>query len=80
MLSDDKCEVFKNTENTGMRLGYNKKVNAHNALRYSADGVQSINDSTDSQLPETTFIIGLPRTITFECMTKVVSGGKVIGS
>ena len=56
------------------------KVNAHNDLCYSDDGVQSIDDYTDPQLPAATLTIGLPRTITFEQMTKVVLGGKGFGN
>ena len=52
------------------------KVNAHNDLRNSDDDVKSVDNSVNPQLPTAAFTIGLPRAITFERMTKVVSGGK----
>ena len=61
-----------------MQPGCNKQVNAHNDLCYSDDGVQSVDNTADPQLLTAAFTIGLPRTITFECMTKVVLGGKGI--
>ena len=45
-------------------------------MRDSDDGVQSIDDSTEPQLPTDTFTVGLSSTIAFERMTKIVSGGK----
>ena len=54
-------------------------MNAHNNLRYS-DGEQMIRDLANPKLSTATFIIGSPRSITFERVTKVVSGGICIGS
>ena len=56
----------------------NKKVNSHTDLRYLDDGVQSIDNSADPQLPTVTLTVGMARTITFEQMTKVVSGGQCV--
>ena len=75
MLLDDECEVLKDTDKTGMQMGCNKTMNAHNDLHFSYASVQSMDNSADPQLPTATFTIGLSRTITFKRMTKVVSGG-----
>ena len=66
MLLVEEGEVLKDTDNIGMRMGCNKTVNAHNDLRYSDFGIQSIDDSADPQLPIATFTVGSSRTITFE--------------
>ena len=47
ILLDEEVEVLKDTDNNGMGMGCNKTVNAHNDLRFSDAGVQSMDDSAD---------------------------------
>ena len=62
--------TLTNSANIPLRLGCNKRVNAHNDLSYSDDGVQSRKDTACPDLPTSTFTIGSSRKLTFQRMTK----------
>ena len=69
MLCDNGI-TLKNCDNENLRMGCNKRVNAHNDLCYSDDGVQSKRDTACPELPTATFTVGSSRQLTFERMFK----------
>ena len=74
-MCNDDGQILKDHGNQPVQHGCNKRVNAHNGLRDSDDGVQSIHNTTCPNLPTAAFMIGSPRTIVFMQMIKAPPPG-----
>ena len=70
MLQDEEGNLIQDIGGRPLRVGCNKKVNAHNDLIFDNNGVQAISDTACSTQYTVTMSIGSTRTITFERLAK----------
>lgn len=70
MFQDEVGNRIQDINGVPLRLGCNKKVNAHNDLIFDDNGVQALSDTACGTQYTATMSIGSTRTLTFEHLTK----------